>query len=70
MIYVKTVLKGMRDDSEGMRVSEQSAETLAAFLEQVAKKVTAEAQGYACTAGRKTIMPRDVQNAIEKLVVK
>ena len=65
MIYVETVLKEMREESS-LRISRKSAEELAAFLEKVAESIILEAQEYARIAGRKTLLKRDINYALER----
>jgi DNA-binding protein len=54
-------------DTGAERVSEDAKAELAAYLEEVARKVAIEANNVAKIAKRKTIKPDDIKLAIKNL---
>ena len=54
-------------DTGAERVSEDAKAELAAYLEEVARKVSIEANNVAKIAKRKTIKPDDIKLAIKNL---
>lgn len=54
-------------DTGAERVSEDAKAELAAYLEEVARKVAVEANNVAKIAKRKTIKPDDIKLAIKNL---
>jgi histone H3/H4 len=50
-----------------VKVSQEASDKLAEYLEQKAAEITRDAQLYAQHSGRKTILLRDVEQAINSL---
>jgi histone H3/H4 len=56
----------LRESAKGIRVSDGAAQTLIAYIEEIAKSIGRDAAELARHAGRKTITDADVKLAIKR----